>query len=173
MNNYKNCLSEDIKILTTNEIVKYKGHDIPFLIEYSVCNNCNHEFVSKQQIHDGDCHLRDAKKAIDGLLTSQQIKQARKQLGLTQEQAALVFGGGKNAFSKYERAEVSQSVAMDTLIRVYLDNPKVYKNRLIKVGLVDAFIQVGKQSIAYPKPHNPVKLRLVKSIPPTREKKYG
>ncbi len=173
MNTCKKCQSKDVKTLTTNEMVKYKGHDIPFLIEYSICNNCQREFVSKQQIQRGDCHLRDAKKVIDGLLTSEQIKQARKLLGLTQEQAALVFGGGKRAFSKYERAEVSQSVAMDTLIRVYLDNPKIFKRRLAEVGLINSFTQVAKQKIAYPKQHKPVKLRLIKSLPSMQELKYG
>ncbi len=60
-----------------------------------------------------ECVMR--RKKSDGLLTSSEIYEARITLGLTQESASLVFGGGKNAFSKYERAEVSQSVAMDKL----------------------------------------------------------
>jgi len=39
-------------------------------------------------------------------------------LGLTQHAASSIFGGGLNAFSKYERGEVIQSKAMDKLIRV-------------------------------------------------------
>ena len=135
MNNCKNCLSEYIKILTTNEVVKYKGHDIPFLIEYSICNSCNHEFVSKQQIQASDSRLRDEKKVIDGLLTSEEIKTARLKLNLTQEQASLVFGGGKNAFSKYERAEVAQSKSMDKLIRTCLHHPSAFQDLLDDAGL--------------------------------------
>lgn len=135
MNNCKKCLSEDIKLLTENKTVKYKGHDIPFLIEYSICNNCGYEFVSKQQIQAGDSRLREAKKVIDGLLTSQEIKKARLKLKLTQEQASLVFGGGKNAFSKYERAEVSQSKSMDKLIRTCLHHPNAFKDLLSDAGI--------------------------------------
>ena len=35
-----------------------------------------------------------------------------------QKQITSVFGGGLNAFSKYERGEIIQSEAMDKLIRV-------------------------------------------------------
>ncbi len=135
INNCKKCLSKDIKILTTNKIVNYKGHEIPFLIEYSICNNCDYEFVSKQQIQAGDSRLREAKKVIDGLLTSQEIKKARLKLNLTQEQASLVFGGGKNAFSKYERAEVAQSKAMDKLIRTCLHHPNAFRDLLADAGI--------------------------------------
>ncbi|GAA4815580.1 hypothetical protein GCM10011365_01960 [Marinicella pacifica] len=136
----KKCQSHDINILTSKETVKYKGQDIPFNIEYSVCNNCNHEFVSKQQIQRGDDYLRDAKKVIDGLLTSSEIKQAREELGLTQAQASQVFGGGANAFSKYERNEVTQSKAMDKLIRVCLDYPVVFNDLKAQEGLSDVVV---------------------------------
>lgn len=137
----KKCQSDDIKQLTSQETVQYKGQDIPFVIEYSVCNNCNHEFVSKPQIQRGDNYLRDAKKAVDGLLTSTEIKQAREELGLTQAQASQVFGGGANAFSKYERAEVAQSKAMDKLIRVALKDSGAYQFLLEQEG-----INIGSRS---------------------------
>ena len=40
----------------------------------------------------------------------------RKRLGLTQAQAARLMGGGDNAFSKYERGEVTQSAAMNSVL---------------------------------------------------------
>lgn len=36
----------------------------------------------------------------------QEVKRIRRKLGLTQKQAADIFGGGVNAFSRYERGEV-------------------------------------------------------------------
>ena len=75
------------------------------------------------------------KKAVDGLLTSTEILEARENLGLTQEQASLVFGGGRNAFSKYERAEVSQSSSMDKLIRMCLKHPNVFRELLTEAGI--------------------------------------
>lgn len=54
-------------------------------------------------------------------------RRARRTLGLSQEEAARLFGGGRNAFSKYERGEVAQSVAMDRLIRLCLSHPELVK----------------------------------------------
>ena len=61
---------------------------------------------------------RDEHRRIDGLLTGPQIKAIRRRLGLTQAEAARLMGGGDNAFSKYERGEVTQSVAMNQLLLV-------------------------------------------------------
>ena len=70
--------------------------------------------------------MRDAWRKIDGLLTAQEIVALRNKLGLTQQDAAKIFGGGANAFSKYERSEVIQSVAMDKLMRAALDVPDMF-----------------------------------------------
>lgn len=43
------------------------------------------------------------KARIDGLLTPGEIKQIRMKLKLTQKQAATIFGGGVNAFNRYEK----------------------------------------------------------------------
>jgi len=133
MNNCKHCKSDDIEHLTDQETITYKGSELKIAIEYSICNECHREFLSKQQILNNDALIRDAKKSADGLLTSTEILHARKKLSLTQEQASLVFGGGKNAFSKYERAEVSQSVAMDKLIRICLHHPNIFEELLINI----------------------------------------
>ena len=51
-------------------------------------------------------------------LTPADIVRIRKKLGLTQAQAARVFGGGINAFSKYENNEVEPSDGMEKLLRL-------------------------------------------------------
>ncbi|EMK6695522.1 type II toxin-antitoxin system MqsA family antitoxin, partial [Vibrio cholerae] len=80
----------------------------------------------------------------DGLFSSKEIADARIKLGLTQEQASIVFGGGRNAFSKYERGEVSQSAAMDKLIKQALKHPIVYRDLLESSG-----IRSSGKSISY------------------------
>lgn len=127
MTNCKLCKSENISVFGEIEDVSYKGNDLRVSIAYSVCHNCDREFVSKPQILKNEITLRAAKKAYDGLLSSEEIVRAREKLSLTQEQAARVFGGGRNAFSKYERGEVSQSVAMDKLIRICLRHRDIFQ----------------------------------------------
>jgi len=87
-------------------------------LEYSLCNKCGADPVLVEQAKRNQVRFSDAKREIDGLLSSADIRKARRYLGLTQHAASSVFGGGLNAFSKYERGEVIQSKAMDKLIRV-------------------------------------------------------
>jgi putative zinc finger/helix-turn-helix YgiT family protein len=63
---------------------------------------------------------RDRVRQRDGLLGSNEIAQVREALGLNQREAAQLFGGGFNAFNKYESGEVLQSQAMDRLLRLAL-----------------------------------------------------
>ena len=87
-------------------------------LEYSQCDSCGADPVLAEQAKHNQVCFSDAKRKIDGLLSSSDIRKARRYLGLTQHAASAVFGGGLNAFSKYERGEVIQSEAMDKLIRV-------------------------------------------------------
>lgn len=123
----KLCKSENVSGFAETEDVSYKGNTLQVSIAFSVCNNCDRELISKPQILQNEAALRAAKKEFDGLLSSEEIVRARKKLSLTQEQASRVFGGGRNAFSKYERGEVSQSVAMDKLIRICLNHHDIFR----------------------------------------------
>ena len=129
------CDSTDISQHTAPLTFQYKSENITYVCEYSICNNCGDEFVDTDQIHRNDASVREAKKAHDGLLSSTEILNARNTLGLTQTQASVIFGGGKNAFSKYERNEVSQSASMDRLIRVCLAHPSVYSELCSQYGI--------------------------------------
>jgi HTH-type transcriptional regulator/antitoxin MqsA len=127
MTNCKLCQSENVTDFVEAEGIAYKGSELQVSIAYSVCNDCKREFISKPQILQNEAALRNAKKEFDGLLSSEEIVRARQELSLTQEQASRVFGGGRNAFSKYERGEVSQSIAMDKLIRICLNHREVFQ----------------------------------------------
>ena len=125
MNKCSVCKSNAISELEDAAILSYKGNELAISIKYSICDSCHNEFISTAQILENDATARDARKKYDGLMTSIEIRAARKKLGLTQEVASRLFGGGRHAFSKYERAEVSQSIAMDKLIKVCLKHPDI------------------------------------------------
>lgn len=88
-----------------------------------VCDQCGAEIFRPEQIRANDRAFAEAKRRADGLLLAEEIRSIRASLGLTQHQAAAIFGGGANAFSKYERGEVIQSVAMDRLLRLVARHP--------------------------------------------------
>lgn len=58
------------------------------------------------------------------------ISQVRKQLDLTQQQAAKVFGGGPNAFSRYESGKTKPPVALVKLFHVLHRHPDLYAELL-------------------------------------------
>lgn len=70
-----------------------------------------------------------------GLLTGEEIRKIRSFLGITQNEAATIFGGGTVAFSKYENNDVIQSVSMDKLLRVASEVPEAFHVLARKVGL--------------------------------------
>lgn len=85
--------------------------------------------TAEQGIHDAkDMQVSDrainAMKARDaGLLTPDQVRKARKKLGLTQREAGRIIGGGPNAFQKYEAGDVVVSKAADTALRLLSNDP--------------------------------------------------
>jgi HTH-type transcriptional regulator/antitoxin MqsA len=94
-------------------------------LEKYECSQCADGAIFTEQVRRNQIKIADAKRRADGLLTSDQIRRIRERLGLSQSAAAHAFGGGGNAFSKYERGEVLQSFAMDRLLRLAVDLPGV------------------------------------------------
>lgn len=87
-------------------------------LEHFVCASCGADPILPDQVRRNHRKIADAKKHADCLLSGDDLVAVRAQFGLSQSDAALLFGGGANAFSKYERGEVTQSVAMDRLLKV-------------------------------------------------------
>ena len=87
-------------------------------LAHSVCSECGADPVLPDQARRNHAIISDARRANDDLLTGAQIRAIRAKLSLSQARASELFGGGANAFSKYERGEVAQSVPMDRLLRL-------------------------------------------------------
>jgi HTH-type transcriptional regulator/antitoxin MqsA len=120
------CDEGVLNSLDRRETLNYKGNEVILDLEYSDCPVCGMELVTPPQSKRNESVFRDFKRKVDGLLTGAEIYSARKKLSLTQEIAAKIFGGGPNSFSKYERGEVVQSVAMDKLIRKAVVIPSLF-----------------------------------------------
>ena len=66
------------------------------------------------------------KKVVNGkLFDASFIAMARKELGLGQAQAGAIFGGGVNAFSKYETAGSKPPKALIQLLGLLVKHPKL------------------------------------------------
>jgi HTH-type transcriptional regulator/antitoxin MqsA len=84
---------------------------------------------SKEGIHTGedmkvsDRALNRLKARTEGLLEPEEIKRIRKRLGLTQEVAGELIGGGPRAFQKYETGEILPSRAISSALALLDHDP--------------------------------------------------
>ena len=104
-------------------------------LEGSRCAGCNSELSGPEQIRRNERRIREAKRLADGLLSGNEIRKVREVLGLSQQEAAAIFGGGTNGFSKYERGETAQSVAMDRLLRLVMADPSKLEELRTMAGI--------------------------------------
>ena len=91
--------------------------------------------------NDNNAVIQDiqAEKArIDGLLTPEEVKQVRKKLKLTQKQAAQLFGGGVNAFNRYEHGKLPVPRALSQLLTVLRNHP----NQIVEIMKESFIIQL-------------------------------
>ena len=119
------CKSDAISQHIVKDIITYRGSELKVKFDYSICNTCGREFVATSQIKTNDLRVIDLKRIADNLLTPKEVSDARNKLQLSQKKAARIFGGGPNAFSKYERGEVSQSRSLDNLLRLCVRHPQL------------------------------------------------
>lgn len=118
--------------------VEFTHNGAPLLVselECYRCAECGTETVKPEQIRRNQARIADAKRRSDGYLTSEEIRALRENLGLSQPDAAQLFGGGANAFSKYERGEVIQSVPMDRLLRLVAAYPWLIGFLYVQAGI--------------------------------------
>lgn len=109
-----------------------------------VCDRCGAEIFRPEQIRANDRCIAETKRRADGLLLADEIRGIRASLGLTQHEAAAIFGGGANAFSKYERGEVIQSVAMDRLLRLVARHPILLLELAMAAGIRTRSIETAE-----------------------------
>ena len=113
------CGSKNIEMQITSEIFEYKGHQKTIDgCEKLVCKDCEEAFFTNETSKRNEKIIRDFHREIDRLLTSNEMIRIRTSLGFTQKAFGELLGGGPKAFAKYESGVLTQSRAMDNLIRM-------------------------------------------------------
>ncbi|MFM2477127.1 type II toxin-antitoxin system MqsA family antitoxin [Celerinatantimonas sp. MCCC 1A17872] len=115
--------------------VEHMGHTGFISNQYSVCDSCGSEQAGAVDARFNKRAMIAFKKQAQGLLTGSEVREMRKIWGLSQEDAAKVFGGGPVAFSKYESDDVMQSEAMDRLLRLAKDVPSALDRLMLNAGI--------------------------------------
>lgn len=119
------CGFDEMKHHNWDKVVSYLGkavtvHDVSGFR----CPECG-EAVFDDESYDrvaaaGDALVRAARKS-----NPPEVRIIREKLGLTQAEAGKVFGGGVNAFSRYERGAAKPSATMRKLLKVVERHPEL------------------------------------------------
>jgi HTH-type transcriptional regulator / antitoxin MqsA len=110
---------------TRNIAYVYKGEATTIsAVTGDYCPTCNEVILNREQ---GDRYselVGRFQKQINAVYVDPDyIAHVRKKLDLDQRQAAEIFGGGVNAFSRYENGKTKPSLALVKLLRVLEKHP--------------------------------------------------
>jgi HTH-type transcriptional regulator/antitoxin MqsA len=101
---------------------KYKGQVFDTQTHGAFCDHCSDGFVLADEAEEALwLAFRDRVDAQEAA----ELTRIRKKLKLTQVQAAQLAGGGKNAFSRYERGQAKPVAAVINLFRLLDQHPEL------------------------------------------------
>ena len=84
---------------------------------------CGEGIVTAKDMDVSDRQLNLLKAQAENLVLPSDICRIRKKLGLNQQDAGQVLGGGPSAFNKYEKGQVVPSKAISNLLRLLEAHP--------------------------------------------------
>ncbi len=105
---------------------EYRDQQGRVAVRFSECDACGSEFAGDEESRANKRAVLAFRKSVDGLLTGAEIRALREKLGITQDQAARLFGGGPKAFSKYESDDVAHAESMNNLLRLVRQNEEAF-----------------------------------------------
>jgi HTH-type transcriptional regulator/antitoxin MqsA len=103
---------------------EYKGHPYQAKVLGAFCDKCDEAVL----VYDaaGEAAWLAFRDKVDQQVASE-LESIRKRLKLTQAQAAKLAGGGKNAFSRYERGQAKPVAAVINLFKLLDKHPDLIK----------------------------------------------
>lgn len=105
---------------------EYRGRVLEYDQEGAWCGACGEGIVTGKEAAVTESLLDDFMARVDREEASE-LARIRKKLGLTQKEAAMIAGGGHNAFSRYERGEARPVAAVMNLFRLLDRHPELLK----------------------------------------------
>lgn len=112
---------------TWDKVVTHQGRSMTVhAVTGHRCQECG------EAVYDDESYDRVV-AAGDGLVKAlrksnpPEVRVIREKLGLTQAEAGRIFGGGVNAFSRYERGVAKPSAQMRKLLKIAEKHPELVK----------------------------------------------
>jgi HTH-type transcriptional regulator/antitoxin MqsA len=113
-------LRRDVRPLT----LAYKGASITVDMPGWYGDKPDEGLFDAQDMKVSDRALNRLKARAEGLLEPDEIRRIRKRLGLTQEAAGELIGGGPRAFQKYEAGDALPSRAVTSALALLDHDPR-------------------------------------------------
>jgi len=112
----------------------YKGEETIFpQVKGEFCPACNESVLdAAESRRTMDLMLEFNKQVNASIVDPAFIVSVRKKLALDQREAAEIFGGGINAFSRYENGKTKPSLALVKLLKVLDRHPELLDE--VRVG---------------------------------------
>jgi HTH-type transcriptional regulator/antitoxin MqsA len=101
----------------------YKGESLTVDMPGWYCDQSEESIHTGEDMKVSDRALNRLKARSEGLLEPEEIKHIRKRLGLTQQAAGDLIGGGPRAFQKYEAGDLLPSRAISSALALLDHNP--------------------------------------------------
>jgi HTH-type transcriptional regulator / antitoxin MqsA len=122
------CKNGRLQKIIRPQTFTYKGKSVTLDQSGMWCDGCDEGVLTGEDIQATEKAFEKFKASVDHLLSPAEIRRIRKEvLGITQKQASEIFGGGKNAFSRYERGEIRPSPAVSNLLKMFERHPEDIK----------------------------------------------
>src|ERR1700719_1356716 len=103
--------------------LEYKGASTTFDMPGWYCDASQESIHTGEDMKVSDRVLNRLKAATEGLPLPEEIKRIRTKLGLTQEAAGELIGGGPRAFQKYEAGDLLPSRAVSSALALLDHDP--------------------------------------------------
>ncbi len=97
--------------------ISHLGLSATFDMPGAYCE-CGEGIVTAKDMDVSDRQLNLLKVQAENLVLPNDVRRIRKKLGLNQQAAGQVLGGGPSAFNKYEKGDILPSKAISNLLRV-------------------------------------------------------
>lgn len=117
------CGEQALKHETRPVPYTYKGHTFTIKQPAEWCQACGEGIINPEDNKAVQVNIQEEKARIDGLLTPQQIQKIRKFLKLNQKEASRLFGGGINAFNRYENGVTPIPKPLSMLLTILEKHP--------------------------------------------------
>jgi HTH-type transcriptional regulator/antitoxin MqsA len=117
--------------------IEHKAMDIPYkymgkatvipAVECDHCPECGEVFLGPEEARRADEFMRvfNSEVCASFGVTPEFIRQVRKKLNLGQKEAGKIFGGGVNAFSRYEKGKTPPPIPLVKLLRILDAHPEL------------------------------------------------